>query len=57
MTESVSEYSHDHVILLLSTHDFENLPAWLSDNFNVIEGGTHAGNKSTYFQVGLSGLY
>ncbi|KIW45479.1 uncharacterized protein PV06_03870 [Exophiala oligosperma] len=46
MTESVSEYSHDHVILLLSTHDFENLPAWLSDNFNVIEGGTHAGGSS-----------
>jgi hypothetical protein len=40
---AVSEYSHDHVILLLDTPDFENPPAWLSDNFNIIEGGTHAG--------------
>lgn len=31
----------DHVVLLLSTQDFENLPAWLSDNFNVLEGGEH----------------
>lgn len=46
MSAEVSEYSHDHVILLLSTADFENLPPWLSDNFNVIEGGTHAGNAS-----------
>ncbi len=40
---AVSEYCHDHVILLLSTQDFENPPAWLTDNFNIIEGGTHAG--------------
>jgi len=43
---AVSEYSHDHVILLLDTPDFENPPAWLSDNFNIIEGGTHAGGSS-----------
>ncbi|EXJ89038.1 hypothetical protein A1O3_02102 [Capronia epimyces CBS 606.96] len=42
----ISEYAHDHVILVLDTPDFENPPAWLSDNFNIIEGGTHAGGSS-----------
>ena len=44
MTTAGSEYCHDHVILLLSSPDFEDPPAWLSDNFRIIEGGTHAGN-------------
>ncbi|KIW96374.1 uncharacterized protein Z519_03443 [Cladophialophora bantiana CBS 173.52] len=44
--ETISSYSFDHVILLLDTPDFENLPSWLSDNFTVIEGGTHAGGSS-----------
>lgn len=35
--------AQDHVILLLSSQDFENPPPWLSDNFNIQEGGTHAG--------------
>lgn len=43
MTQESAEYSHDHVILLLDTPEFENPPAWLADNFNIIEGGTHAG--------------
>ncbi|KAL2431575.1 hypothetical protein ABEF95_011631 [Exophiala dermatitidis] len=43
---SISDYSHDHVILLLDTPDFENPPAWLSDNFQIIEGGVHAGGSS-----------
>ncbi|RVX70576.1 hypothetical protein B0A52_05227 [Exophiala mesophila] len=43
---STSVYSHDHVVLLLDTPDFENPPAWLADNFNIIEGGTHAGGSS-----------
>ncbi len=38
--------AQDHVILLLSTQDFENLPAWLSDNFNILEGGEHIGTFS-----------
>ena len=42
---STSVYSHDHVVLLLDTPDFENPPAWLADNFNIIEGGTHAGTS------------
>ncbi|EXJ94995.1 hypothetical protein A1O1_00113 [Capronia coronata CBS 617.96] len=46
MSPDISEYSHDHVILLLDTADFENPPAWLSDNFNLIEGGVHAGGSS-----------
>jgi len=43
MPAPISAYSHDHVILLLDTPDFESPPGWLSDNFNIIEGGTHAG--------------
>ncbi|KAJ4513092.1 hypothetical protein HRR78_002939 [Exophiala dermatitidis] len=43
---TISDYSHDHVILLLDTPDFENPPAWLSDNFQIIEGGVHAGGSS-----------
>jgi hypothetical protein len=33
----------DHVVLLLSTEDFENPPPWLSKNFNILEGGVHSG--------------
>ncbi|KEF58636.1 uncharacterized protein A1O9_06562 [Exophiala aquamarina CBS 119918] len=39
-------YAHDHVILMLDTPEFENLPTWLTDNFNIIEGGTHAGGST-----------
>ncbi|KAK5062845.1 hypothetical protein LTR84_004920 [Exophiala bonariae] len=46
MTQAPAEYSHDHVILLLDTPEFERPPAWLADNFNIIEGGTHAGGSS-----------
>ncbi|KIX02048.1 uncharacterized protein Z518_07987 [Rhinocladiella mackenziei CBS 650.93] len=46
MNAAVSPYLHDHVILLLDTPDFENPPTWLSENFNIIEGGTHAGGSS-----------
>ncbi|KIW73881.1 hypothetical protein PV04_01963 [Phialophora macrospora] len=42
----VSSYSFDHVILLLDTPDFENPPEWLTKNFTIIEGGTHAGGSS-----------
>ena len=46
MTDSaISTYSLDHVILLLDTPDFENPPEWLTKNFTVIEGGTHAGKS------------
>ncbi|OAP57976.1 hypothetical protein AYL99_07066 [Fonsecaea erecta] len=44
--ETISPYSFDHVILLLDTPDFENPPSWLTDNFTIIEGGTHAGGSS-----------
>lgn len=40
---AISDYCLDHVILLLDTPDFEDPPPWLADNFNIIEGGTHAG--------------
>lgn len=46
----------DHIVLLLSTPDFENPPAWLSENFTIIEGGTHTGqssrNKLIFFKDG-----
>ena len=42
-TAAISPYAFDHVILLLDTEEFENPPSWLMENFNVIEGGTHAG--------------
>lgn len=43
MSKASAQYCHDHVILLLDKPEFENPPAWLSDHFNIIEGGTHAG--------------
>lgn len=46
----------DHVVLLVSTPDFENLPPWLSENFTILEGGTHIGqssrNKLIFFKDG-----
>lgn len=45
----ISPYSFDHVIILLDTPDFENPPAWLTENFTVIEGGTHAGEIASPF--------
>ncbi|KAL6718161.1 hypothetical protein ACLMJK_004249 [Lecanora helva] len=30
----------------MSTTDFENLPSWLSDNFNILEGGAHTDQPS-----------
>ncbi len=47
-TAAISDACLDHVILLLDTPDFENPPAWLADNFNIIEGGTHAGELSKF---------
>ena len=41
--------AQDHVILLLSTPDFEKPPAWLSENFNVLEGGEHTGLDGPHF--------
>ena len=36
----------DHAVLLLSPQDFENPPPWIKDNFNILEGGVHAGRVS-----------
>ncbi|KAJ9651301.1 hypothetical protein H2198_009423 [Neophaeococcomyces mojaviensis] len=36
----------DHIVLLLSPHDFQNVSPWLSNNFNIIEGGTHSKGTS-----------
>lgn len=35
---------HDHVVLLVDSDTFEDPPAWLKDNFNIIEGGVHGGS-------------
>jgi len=43
---SLSYCCHDHVVLLLENEVLESLPSWLSSNFKVIEGGTHAGGSS-----------
>ncbi|KAL1868631.1 hypothetical protein Plec18167_008222 [Paecilomyces lecythidis] len=37
---------HDHIVLLVSTADFLRPPAWITDNFTVIEGGNHSGGSS-----------
>jgi hypothetical protein len=46
----------DHIVLLLSSPDYENPPPWLSDYFTITEGGTHTGqssrNKLIFFKDG-----
>ncbi|RMD43580.1 hypothetical protein DV735_g1580, partial [Chaetothyriales sp. CBS 134920] len=42
----VSYCCHDHVVLLIDPKDFDTLPSWLSDNFRIVEGGTHKGGSS-----------
>lgn len=53
---SVSQTQVDHIVLLLSPYDFQNLPPWLTDNFSIMEGGTHSKgtsqNKLILFQDG-----
>ena len=44
----------DHGVLLISTEDFERPPPWLSDNFNILEGGNHQGQL--YFALKLHQL-
>ncbi|CAG9988166.1 unnamed protein product [Clonostachys byssicola] len=36
----------DHIVLLVDTEFFENLPAWVTDNFTVTPGGYHDGQPS-----------
>ena len=36
----------DHIIILVSPSDFTNIPSWLSQNFTIIEGGTHSKGTS-----------
>ncbi|OAL53590.1 glyoxalase-like protein [Pyrenochaeta sp. DS3sAY3a] len=37
---------HDHIVLLVDTPFFENLPSWVTDNFTVTPGGYHDGQPS-----------
>lgn len=46
--------AHDHIVLLLNTPEFENLPSWLTENFNIIEGGIHAGMLFEYILPSIS---
>lgn len=52
----MSQTQVDHIVLLLSAHDFENLPTWLTNNFTIMDGGTHSKgtsqNKLILFQDG-----
>ncbi|KPI38611.1 uncharacterized protein AB675_4295 [Cyphellophora attinorum] len=43
---SDSYVCHDHIVLLLSNDELDNLPSFISSNFKTIEGGTHAGGSS-----------
>lgn len=36
----------DHIIILISPQSFANPPPWLSENFTIIEGGTHSKGTS-----------
>lgn len=36
----------DHIVLLVDTPFFENLPSWVTDNFTVTPGGYHEGQPS-----------
>lgn len=36
----------DHVVLLLPCKELTELPAWVTENFTVSEGGQHADKKT-----------
>ncbi|CAI6341866.1 unnamed protein product [Periconia digitata] len=42
----MTSMQQDHVVLLVDTSFFENLPAWVTDNFTVTPGGYHDGQVS-----------
>lgn len=37
---------HDHIVLLVDSDFFENLPGWVTENFTVTPGGYHDGQAS-----------
>ncbi|KAI0870152.1 glyoxalase-like protein [Hypoxylon argillaceum] len=37
----MTSIQHDHIVILVDTPFFENLPAWVTDNFTVTPGGYH----------------
>ncbi|KAK0723575.1 glyoxalase-like protein [Lasiosphaeria miniovina] len=51
-----NQAQQDHIVLLVDTPFFENLPAWVTDNFTVTTGGYHDGqpsrNKLVIFEDG-----
>ncbi|KAM7195014.1 Glyoxalase-like domain containing protein [Rhypophila sp. PSN 637] len=46
----------DHIVILVPHQTLQNLPTWITDNFTVLNGGTHADgtteNKLIVFQDG-----
>jgi len=43
---TMTSTQQDHIVLLVDTPFFENLPAWVTDNFTVTPGGYHDGQPS-----------
>ncbi|KAI1737401.1 glyoxalase-like protein [Xylaria scruposa] len=43
---TMTSTQQDHIVLLVDTPFFENLPAWVTDNFTVTPGGYHNGQPS-----------
>jgi hypothetical protein len=44
----------DHVVLLVSEDDFNNPPAWITDNFLVFEGGNHTGTINEWNSASIN---
>ncbi|KAI0817334.1 glyoxalase-like protein [Xylaria sp. FL0064] len=42
----MTSIQQDHIVLLVDNPFFENLPAWVTDNFTVTPGGYHDGQPS-----------
>ena len=42
----MTSIQQDHIVILVDTPFFENLPAWVTDNFTVTPGGYHDGQPS-----------
>lgn len=42
----MTSIQQDHVVLLVDSNFFENIPAWVTDNFTLTPGGYHDGQPS-----------
>jgi hypothetical protein len=46
MGDKKTQYSLDHVVVLLPYDYLENPPSWIKDNFTISPGGRHGDNKT-----------